>query len=112
MDRSQGPDKPDTPESFAARLRKKYGDGVDPEVSLGGADPQPPTSTTSDLLKRLAEHGLKSPRYKLEGEVARGGMGAILRVWDEDLRRHLAMKVVLGKGDVPGTGGTPQIDTR
>ena len=25
-------------------------------------------------------------------------MGAVLRVWDEDLRRHLAMKVMLGKG--------------
>src|SRR5688500_466293 len=25
-------------------------------------------------------------------------MGVVLRVWDEDLRRHLAMKVMLGKG--------------
>ena len=34
----------------------------------------------------------------------------MLRVWDEDLRRHLAMKVVLGKGEE--TGETPQVDSR
>ena len=33
--------------------------------------------------------------------MGQGGQGAILRVWDEDLRRHLAMKVILGK--VPAT---------
>jgi serine/threonine protein kinase len=105
---------PDPPrdESFAARLKRKYGEGVDPEVSLGGEGVEAPSGATSELLKRLAEHGLKSPRYRLEGEVARGGMGAILRIWDEDLRRHLAMKVVLGKGDAAGSGGTPQLDTK
>jgi len=105
-------------EPFAARLRAKYGEGVDPEVSLGGEPTGPGEaeaqsgSATDELLRRLSEHGLKSPRYKLEGEVARGGMGAILRVWDEDLRRYLAMKVVLGKGDAPGSARTPQVDTR
>ena len=34
--------------------------------------------------------------YTVQGEVARGGMGAILRVWDEDLGRPLAMKIILG----------------
>ena len=35
-------------------------------------------------------------RYEIQEEVARGGQGAILQVWDEDLGRNLAMKVVLG----------------
>jgi serine/threonine-protein kinase len=39
-------------------------------------------------------------------------MDAILRFWDEDLGRYLAMKVVLGKGDAPGSGGTPQLEAR
>ena len=38
-------------------------------------------------------------------------MGAILRVWDEDLRRHLAMKVVLAEGESQGKGATPEIPT-
>src|SRR6185436_5216949 len=50
------------------------------------------------------------PRYKLLGEVARGGMGAVLRIWDKDLRRTLAMKVVLGRGDSAVSGGTPEVE--
>ncbi len=100
------------PENFADRLRKQYGDGVDPEVSIGGDTPQSLGAATNELLKRLAEQVVRSPRYKVEGEVARGGMGAILRVWDADLRRHLAMKVALAKGDAPASGPTPRIDTR
>ena len=33
-------------------------------------------------------------------ELARGGQGSVLKVWDEDLRRNLAMKVVLSKSSV------------
>ncbi len=35
-------------------------------------------------------------QYEKLGEIARGGMGAILKVQDNDLRRHVAMKVMLG----------------
>ena len=59
--------------------------------------------STRELLGRIQEHTPPKPRYKLEGEIARGGMGTILRVWDEDLRRHLAMKVVLGRGEAKST---------
>jgi len=59
------------------------------------------------LLKRLAEHTLKTSRFKLHGEIARGGMGAIMKVFDEDLRCNLAMKVILGKTEEAASGGTP-----
>jgi serine/threonine protein kinase len=36
--------------------------------------------------------------YRLEGEIARGGMGRIVRVRDDDFDRPLAMKVLLGSG--------------
>ena len=45
-------------------------------------------------------------RYEIQREIARGGMGAILRVWDEDLRRNLAMKVVLARRRAPASAGT------
>ena len=48
------------------------------------------------LLRRLAGRPEDEGRYRTEGEIARGGQGAVLRVWDEDLQRHLAMKVILG----------------
>jgi serine/threonine-protein kinase len=41
--------------------------------------------------------GERIGRYELHGEVARGGMGAVLRAHDPDLGRDLAIKVLLEK---------------
>ncbi len=38
--------------------------------------------------------GGRAERYTIRREVARGGMGVIYEVWDEDLGRALAMKVI------------------
>ena len=51
-----------------------------------------------DYLER-ALHRLESrtnpfDRYRMEEEVGHGGMAIVRRVWDEDLRRSLAMKVI------------------
>jgi serine/threonine protein kinase/formylglycine-generating enzyme required for sulfatase activity len=88
------------PGGLAARLRRLIGEDVDPGVTLDAIESDPP-SAASDLsdrvLKRLRAHGVKETRYVLKGEVARGGMGVILKAWDEDLRRNLAMKVVIDR---------------
>jgi hypothetical protein len=50
------------------------------------------------LLERLRQKRASlqgSGRYEPRGEVARGGMGAVLRVFDGELRRTSAMKVML-----------------
>jgi WD40 repeat protein/serine/threonine protein kinase len=65
-----------------------------------------PASTAAEVpllretLARLARRHGSFGRYALKTEVGRGGMGAVMRVWDEDLRRHLAMKVVLPEGSL------------
>ena len=57
----------------------------------------------SEIVSRLSGRGEPYSRYELEGEIDRGGQGAILRVWDEDLRRTLAMKLLKpGLLDRPG----------
>src|SRR5262249_12038664 len=48
------------------------------------SDAMPPPEQTGD-------------RYQLQGEIARGGMGAVLRGRDVDLGRDLAVKVLLEK---------------
>ncbi len=104
-------------DSFATRLKQKYGEDADPEVSLQRSDDEAPTGapsgSSSDLLRRLSDHSLTESRYQLLGEIARGGMGAILKVWDEDLRRTLAMKVILGQDDTHHDDvATTPVDTR
>ncbi|MBI3817259.1 MAG: hypothetical protein HY286_01105 [Planctomycetes bacterium] len=66
---------------------------------MADASEQQRQDDDSELLGRLAAGLPRHTRYKLQGEVARGGMGAIIKVWDEEIRRTLAMKVILGKGN-------------
>ncbi len=82
-----------------------YGDA--PRGGAGGAQ-----APDSDLLRRLSARESFAARYTIRGEVAQGGMGAILRVWDEELRRHLAMKVILGKGGADKSAGTPAVESQ
>jgi len=65
----------------------------------------------SELLRRLRGTGARDTRYRVLGKLAEGGMGAILRIWDDELRRTLAMKVILGKGE-PESGETPDVDPK
>ena len=48
----------------------------------------------SQLVEQLAARLGFGERYRLDGTVGRGGMGAVRLAWDHNLRRHLAMKVV------------------
>ena len=71
------------------------------DAIAGGSEGSPPTdpsgSTTDSAAELAARLRPAEPaRYVVRGEVARGGMGAILKVFDAELRRNLAMKVLLG----------------
>ncbi|MEQ1633158.1 MAG: serine/threonine-protein kinase, partial [Planctomycetota bacterium] len=106
--------------TIASRLRQQCGKDVDPRIDLdpvglphaAKATPPPlPSSSSSSAaaptLARLGGRAGSSTRYQLQGEIARGGMGAILEVFDEDLRRRLAMKVILDRsGDGSGAPAT------
>src|SRR5262245_48256373 len=84
----------DGPSSVLAGLRESLGDvrpvllkeaqGESAHVVRPKSDAMPPAEQTGD-------------RYQLQGEIARGGMGAVLRGHDTDLGRDLAVKVLLEK---------------
>lgn len=98
---------------MADRMRRIYGKAMDPGISLdsGGLEggDQERARRTGELVARLAAQRFAGGRYALKDEIARGGMGAILKVWDQDLRRHLAMKVIVGK-EQPGAESAPPYD--
>jgi serine/threonine-protein kinase len=84
----------DGPGSVRADLRSRFGslqpvllgeaEGESGHIVKPKSDAMPPPEQTGD-------------RYQLSGEIARGGMGAVLRGRDVDLGRDLAVKVLLEK---------------
>lgn len=67
---------------------------------------------SQELIDRLGIHSPNIGRYRFRAVIGRGGGGVVLKVWDSKLKRALAMKVVLGRGENKPTGDTPRVDGR
>ena len=94
--------------TLSDRLRSTFGERIELDISLEEEDDDS-SSSSSRVMERLSKPGGLSKNYRSRSLVARGGMGAILSVWDEDLRRTLAMKIVLGRNEEPDATGTPDV---
>ena len=53
------------------------------------------TAITKSLTDKMLRTGGLSDKYVFLDEIGRGGMGSVLRVYDTNLRRHVAMKRIL-----------------
>ena len=99
---------PDVTSTFRGALTRTYGSLSAPDVQLQGDSAEAMASARVDALR--GEGDGPSKRYVLEGEIGRGGMGAVLEIFDADLRRRLAMKVALlpegGADDAARIGST------
>ncbi|MGE3166583.1 MAG: tetratricopeptide repeat protein [Planctomycetota bacterium] len=84
--------------AFSEKLLGRYGPWTD-SGAQGSAAPAGGPSATGTATGALSA---SEPRYQVGEEVARGGMGAILRVWDRSLERTLAMKVMLAERRASG----------
>ncbi|MEE8468092.1 MAG: serine/threonine-protein kinase, partial [Planctomycetota bacterium] len=83
--------------SLQSRLEHRLGLGLDPHMSLDDGGSSATAERLSDEARRKLEVQAPLTRYDPRREITRGGMGAILEVWDGDLRRTLAMKVLLAR---------------
>lgn len=71
--------------------------GLQSDVTLAPRETKPGGQPSVHEL--LARRSKKNQRYVLGGEIARGGMGAVLRAADCDLRREVAVKFMLDGRD-------------
>ncbi|MBK8096950.1 MAG: SUMF1/EgtB/PvdO family nonheme iron enzyme [Planctomycetes bacterium] len=91
---------PEGPAGAAQEDRRQALDGSgttgDSSGSGSRAGDRVQSTATGELLKKLATAPkLDEQRYVMDGEVGKGGMGAVLRIHDQFLNRRLAMKVML-----------------
>src|SRR5262245_15099735 len=90
------------PDSLDAGLAAGFGRAEPPRSSLGDMRPvllKEAEGESGHIVKPKSD-AMPLPeqtgdRYQLSGEIARGGMGAVLRGRDADLGRDLAVKVLL-----------------
>jgi serine/threonine protein kinase/Leucine-rich repeat (LRR) protein len=59
-----------------------------------------PAAEQKQVRDLLARRTSKGERYIVEREIARGGMGAVLRAVDCDIRREVAIKYLLDQSDM------------
>ena len=85
---------------------------ADGERSVHTSGEAPADASWQRLIEQLKSHRPPKSRYVFEGKVAKGGMGVIYEVYDQDVRRHLAMKVILNRGDAGKSGHTPAVDSK
>ena len=64
-------------------------------IDLDGVSEERARQAAEQHREEMAHGHHISERYKVVGEIARGGMGAVLEVQDSDLDRRVAMKVLL-----------------
>ena len=73
--------------------------GVTLENDPKGRKPTAAQKPQPSIDDALANRKKKDQRYVVQGEIARGGMGAVLKAVDCDIRREVAVKYMLDEKD-------------
>lgn len=100
LDKTQAYDLPQQIAGEESNLAKIGHDGgVTLEQDPAGRRPSAGLRPQRSVGKVLAGRKQSKERYVVESEIARGGMGAVMRAVDVDLRREVAVKYLLNQHD-------------
>jgi tetratricopeptide (TPR) repeat protein len=91
-------------EPLSERLVRRFGAGSLRDLNLQREAQPPPEEVFEGLYRTLRLKREGFGRYRVKDEVGQGGMGVVLRVWDDELKRHLAMKLIRGGDGTPREG--------
>lgn len=71
-----------------------FDDAISADLQADGVERFAAGDSAERLLQDLRRQSSDDSRYVERAEIGRGGMGRVLKVWDNELRRSLAMKVL------------------
>ncbi|MHC5080166.1 MAG: serine/threonine-protein kinase, partial [Planctomycetota bacterium] len=100
--------------SVLSLIEQEHGVFSDVDLMAGDREEEGEGPKGVSTKMRLLSGGVAEERYVTGEEIARGGMGAIHRAVDRDLRREVAMKILLGgakldRGDLARFIGEVQV---
>ncbi len=72
----------------------------------------PMSTDVGAVLARLGAETEFTQHYSTEAPIARGGMGEVLAVFDHELSRRLAMKILIPRDSKGGESGPREVDGR
>jgi len=84
------------PKSTVKKIKKEHKIAAEVTLPINNSGNEKENQSLVDLLSG----GEPEDRYVIAEEIAHGGMGVILRSLDKDIRRQVAMKVILSKEPV------------
>ncbi|MCC7011810.1 MAG: SUMF1/EgtB/PvdO family nonheme iron enzyme [Planctomycetes bacterium] len=81
-------------EGLVAKLSEELGPEAVPSVVLARDERE--TREIDELLRSVRAQRKPGERYRSKDVLGRGGMGQVVRAWDADLKRFVAMKLLRG----------------